>query len=123
MRRLAPGRLLVTLLSGFPFGPGASQIMLVDTKKGTVVPFISGRTTALDILPLGPPSGPFLVLEFSSNLLGGGPGSLLRFGSPSATPDTIVGDLTTPTSMALDPTTNEVFITEIGTGRIVVVQL
>lgn len=123
VRPFGRSRLLVTLLSGFPFGPGASRIFLVDTRHGTAEPFVTGRTTAIDTLPLGHAWRSFLVLEFSSDLLGGGLGSLLRFDSPLAVPDTIEDQLVTPTSMVMDPATNEVFITEIATGRIVVVQL
>ncbi|HTF65174.1 MAG TPA: hypothetical protein VK638_21075, partial [Edaphobacter sp.] len=117
---------LVSLLSGFPFGPGASSVRLVNLEDGTQKPFITGLTTAVDVLPYDGDrgSGPFLVLEYAGGFNPTtrtfvGPGRLLRFTTPSAAPEVLVDGLTTPTSMAIDPHTHELFITEIGTGQII----
>jgi len=36
--------LLVTYLTGFPFGPGAARVQLVDSTTGANQPFITGLT-------------------------------------------------------------------------------
>lgn len=117
---------LVSLLSGFPFGPGAASVRLVNLEDGTQQPFITGLTTAIDVLPYDcdRDSGPLLVLEYArsfnpANRTFIGPGRVLRFVTPSAAPEVLVDSLTTPTSMAIDPHTHELFITEIDTGQII----
>jgi hypothetical protein len=57
-------QLLVTLLTGFPFPIGNSQVRAVDIETGTNTPFITGLTSAIDSLPDG--DGGFLTLEFST---------------------------------------------------------
>jgi hypothetical protein len=127
IRKLSEESALVTLLSGFPFGPGAASVQKVDVSDGTTTPFISGLTMAIDVLPLGHASGPFLVLEYASRFVPPGPGGpggfippgrLLRFVSPAAAPETLSSALVSPTSMAFDECTGELFIAEIQTGRI-----
>ena len=59
--------LLVTYLTGFPFGPGAARVQLVDATTGDNQPFITGLTAAIDVLSLsarGNTTPQFLVLEF-----------------------------------------------------------
>lgn len=56
-------------------------------------------------------------------MLGGGPGSLLRFEMPSSTPVVLAGCLITPTSMTLDEKTDTLYITELATGRVVSVPI
>lgn len=117
---------LVSLLSGFPFGHGAASVRLVNLEDGTQKPFITGLTTAMDVLPFDcdRDSGPFLVLEYAAGFNPTtrafvGPGRLLRFATPSAAPEVLVDSLTTPTSMAINPYTHELYITEIDTGQII----
>jgi hypothetical protein len=119
-------KFLVPTLTGFPFPSGAAEVRQVDLTTGAVTPFITGLTAAIDILPVGHPlvNPQFFVLEFSTNMLSQprGPGRLRRFDSPTATPVVIANTLTSPTSMAYDPVTRELFVTEIFTGRIIRVQ-
>lgn len=123
VRRL-PGRdaLLVTLFTGFPFNPGQSSIQLVDPRAGTAAPFITGLTMAIDVLPVGNSTGPFLVLEFAGGFdLGTGftfPGRVLRFAQRTSAAQLVASGLVSPTSMAFDELTHEIFVTEIFTGRI-----
>jgi hypothetical protein len=123
---------LVTLFSGFPFGRGASSVRLVDLTSGQQQPLISGLTMAIDALSLGNWTNKLLVLEHASAFVPPGPagpaqfvspGRLLRFATPTSTPEVLVDTLVTPTSMDLDAETGELFITEIRTGRIMKVSL
>ena len=115
------GQFLVTLLTGFPFPPDVAQVRLVDPNTGDNQPFITGLTSAIDILPVKTPAGgdQFLTLEFSTNQLAQAPGRLQLFTSPGGPPVVIANCLITPTSMALDPKTGRLFVTEIFTGRII----
>ena len=119
---------LVTLLTGFPFNQGAASVQVVDLQHATAQPFIAGLTTAIDVLALRS-NGPFLVLEFASRFVppptGPGfvpPGRLLRFTLRTSVPEILSTALITPTSMAFDPGTRELFVTEIRTGRVVRLQ-
>ncbi len=114
-------QLLVTLLSGFPFPPGAAQVRVVDPINGSNQPFITGLTSAIDVLPVKTPGGDeqFLTLEFSTNQLAGARGRLQLFASLEGPLVVLADCLITPTSMALEPKTGRLFVTEIGTGRII----
>lgn len=128
IRRLSHGAALVPLFSGFPFGPGASSIQRVDLASGAFTSFISGLTMAIDVLRLGDAKGPFLVLEYASRFEPPGPaspprfvppGRLLRFARPDAPASVLSLDLESPTSMAYDDCTGELFVVEIDTGSVV----
>jgi hypothetical protein len=130
VRRL-PGTdaVLVTLLTGFPFNQGAASVQVVDLRDGTAQPLIAGLTTAIDVLAFRS-NGPFLVLEFASRFVpppaGTGfvpPGRLLRFPRSTSAPEILSPALVTPTSMAFDPATRDLFVTEIRTGRVIRLQL
>jgi len=114
------GQFLVTLLSGFPFPPDVAQVRIVDPHTGGDEPFITGLTSAIDVLPVKTGGGgdEFLTLEFSTNQLAQAPGRLQLFPSPSGPPAVIADCLITPTSMALDRK-GSLFVTEIFTGRII----
>jgi hypothetical protein len=122
--RVSNGQLLVTFLTGFPFPQGLSSVARVDPSTGSVQTVISGRTSAIDVVaptipsvaPVPPPK--YLVLEFSTNMNSNAPGQLLYFDSATAAPTVVAAPLITPTSMAFDPQTREVFITEFGPGRL-----
>lgn len=118
-------QLLVTLLTGFPFAPGVAQVRAVDLKTGDNRPFITGLTSAIDVLPLKTRGDkrPFLTLEFSADLLAGSPGRLQRFAAPGAAPTLIADCLITPTSMARDPQSGTLFVAELATGRIVTIDI
>jgi hypothetical protein len=113
-------QLLVTLLSGFPFPVGGAQVRTVDPSAGTDAPFITGLTSAIDVLPVrvSRSATAFLTLEFSADMLGPLPGRLRYFSSPTATPSVVADCLITPTSMARDGRTGKVYVTEISTGRV-----
>jgi hypothetical protein len=115
------GQFLVTLLSGFPFPPDVAQVRTVDPHTGGDEPFITGLTSAIDVLPVKTRGGEdeFLTLEFSTDQLAQAPGKLQLFTSPAGPPAVIADCLITPTSMALDPKTGSLFVTEIFTGRVI----
>lgn len=114
--RLVGKQLLVTLLTGFPFPIGNAQVRAVDIETGTNAPFITGLTSAIDVLPDG--DGGYLTLEFSTNMLAPGPGRLRYYASPTATPVVVANCLISPTSMAQAPKGADLFVTEIFTGRV-----
>jgi hypothetical protein len=118
--RVYGNQLLVTLLRGFPFPPNTAQVMAVDPHTGTSSPFISGLTSAIDVLPN---NGGFLTLEISTNLLTGQPGRLQYWSSPAGPPTVISNCLIGPSSMVYDQSTGTLFVTEIFTGRIIQIPL
>ena len=118
---LVGDQFLITLLSGFPFPIGNAQVRAVNPDTGASVPFITGLTSAIDVLPAA--GGGFFTLEFSADMLVPLPGRLRYFSSPSASPTTVSDCLITPTSMAQDSRTADVYVTEIATGRVVKVTL
>lgn len=121
--RVDEDALLVSHLTGFPFGPGAAFVDRVDLSTSETTPFISGLTTAIDVLPVegSGNSEVFYVLEFSTNLLGDPPGQgrLLRYDDPSGEPTVVADCLVSPTSIARDPKTGALYITQIFTGQLV----
>lgn len=119
--RVHGNQLLVTFLTGFPFPLGGAQVRRVDPNTGAHTPFITGLTSAIDVLPL--PGGGFLTLEHTRDLLLGaaaGPsGRIQWFATPDATPVIVHDTFNAPTRLELDERTGSVFITEIFAGRIV----
>lgn len=134
--RAEGSQLLVTLLTGFPFVPGLSEVRQVDTRTGANSTFIPGRSSAIDVLresrqendtpqntrlaPLRQPR--HFVLEFSTNFLANEPGQLLAFDSPYY-PEVIARGLISPSGMMQDRQSGDIFITEIFTGRIIRVHM
>lgn len=124
--RLFKNQLLVTFLTGFPFPQNLAEARLVNPETGVHQAFIGGLSAAIDILPvpLAGNNDSFYVLEYSSNFLGQpqAPGRLKLFipaaDGVSLTSTTILSNLVSPTSMARDAETGDVFITEIFPGRI-----
>jgi hypothetical protein len=115
--------LLVSFLSGFPFAAGVAQVKLVKPGTDESEVFFGGLQMVTEVLPYdGSPDG-FLVLEFSTNPLAGGPGRVLFFDSRHATPVALSSQLITPTGMAVDADTGELLVAEIQTGRIVAIPL
>ena len=114
------GSLLVTMETGFPFPAGASSVKRVDTTTGAVTNFITGLTEAIDVI-VSPATGQekIYVIELSSDLLNGEPGRLLKFDSPTATPTVLSNSLIFPSSVARDPGTGSLFVTQFFTGEIV----
>ena len=110
--------LLVSFLTGFPFGPGAARVARIDRHTGETTTVIAGLQTALDVLPVSRGRGVFYVLEYSSNFLAGAPGRLLLFEDPTRAPLVIATGLLRPTSLGQDARTGDIYVTEVGTGRI-----
>jgi hypothetical protein len=75
----------------------------------------------VDLLPYGAPPDGILVLEHSTNITASAPGRVLWFDSPTAAPLVLSDQVAGPTHMALHPATNEIWITEIRSGRIVAI--
>jgi len=123
--RLYGEQLLVTLLTGFPFPQGLAEVRQVAIADGSNATLISGLSSAIDVLPMKALGGEdqFFTLEFSANQLAQAPGRMRLYAAPGKPPVVIANCLITPTSMALDRKTGEMFVTEIFTGRIVRVQL
>ena len=121
LRAYASG-LLVTRLTGFPFAMGMAAVSFVDVEGRDFEPFIGRLTAAVDVLVQERPGQRtrFYTLEFSNDFLEGGPGRLMRYDSPIG--ESVVSDLATPTSMALDPDTGDIYITELATGNIVKIE-
>lgn len=120
--RYADGQLLVNLFRGVPFPPGLSQVQAIDPVTGTQTPFIVGRKTAIDVLPIRDGEDvDYLVLQHASvGLFFSGPGLVLRFETPTDPPTILADCLTRPTSMVLDEKTHALYITEFG-GRLVAI--
>jgi len=112
-------QLLVTFLTGFPFSPGDSKVLLVDPATGTTAPFISWLNSTIDIVYRPRPNGArpqFFVLEYSSNFLAGAPGRVLVFNQPVG--EVLVGGLVGPTSLALDSTAGILYVASRTEGKI-----
>ncbi len=112
--------MLVTLLSGFPFPVGGTQVRKINVATRSNELLIGGLSSAIDVIGLKfQGRDQFYVLEFSTNLLARAPGRLLRFDALNGPPTVVVNNLITPTSMAPDFATGAIFVTEIFTGRII----
>jgi hypothetical protein len=121
------GHLLVTLFRGFPFPAGTSSVEQVDPATGTRTAFIGGLKAAIDVLPVrsgtGSASHDSLVLQHASSpVLFTAPGTLARIDGDTGATTVLADCLNRPTSMARDAATGAVYITELLTGRLVVVQ-
>ncbi|MEO5720889.1 MAG: ScyD/ScyE family protein [Chthoniobacterales bacterium] len=116
----ANGRLYVTLFRGVPFPPNTSTVEEIDPLSGSDTPFITGLKTAIDVIPVEENGGTnYLVLQHAS--LGpffGSPGLVLRFTNPAGPPAVLANCLTRPVSMARDPKTGTLYISELA-GRVV----
>ena len=110
--------MIVSLLPGFPFPPSVG-VLKFNLADGSQQPLISGLRMTTDVLPVPGSPGTFYVLQFSTDPLAGAPGSLLRFDSPTAAPVLVARGLITPTSLAINPRTEDLLVTELATGRIV----
>ena len=118
------GQLLVTLFRGVPFAPGTSVVEQVDPLTGDHSPLIAGLKTAIDVLPITEQDDThYLVLQHSSGPgpFFGGPGLLLRFETPDSPPTVLANCLSRPTSMALDDKSGTIYVTELLTGRVVMI--
>lgn len=132
--RLVGNQLLVPTLIGFPFPQNVSQVRQVSLVSGLHTAFIENLTSAIDVLPVPFPGNfdCYYVLEFSANFLGQpqAPGRLKLFvpannqnaAGETLVPVTLLTNLVSPTSLARDPETGDLFVTEIFPGRIIRVE-
>jgi hypothetical protein len=109
------GRVLMTLFGGVPFAAGTSSVRIVDLEERTQEMLIGGLTSASDVLSIG---SKLYVLELSANLMGGAPGRLLRFATPTGSGQEIVGGLIGPSGMVYSPRHRAIFIAELFAGQI-----
>jgi len=110
--------LLVTNLTGFPFPAGAAEVKRVNINTGETSTFATGLTSAIDAKPLGSGANdPILALEFSTSMTESKPGRL-RMLTAGGQSTTIAENLPTPTSIAVDQRSGEVFIVHIFPGLI-----
>jgi hypothetical protein len=118
--RVYGDKLLVTLLTGFPFPLGGAQVQLVDPATGVTTPFINGLTSAIDVVPL--PGDGFLTLEHTADMFAGEAappsGRLQWFAAQGAAPVVFERTLRNPTRLEFEEQTGWVFITEVFAGRI-----
>lgn len=121
--RVYGNMLLVTLLTGFPFAPGDSRVIVVDPATGNSGLFISLLSSAIDVLFRVNSAGraQFFVLEYSGNQLASAPGRLKLLEDPVGT--VLVDGLKTPTNMALDAASGTMYITQRGEGNVVKVDV
>ena len=116
--RVAGDDFVVSLLTGFPFGAGAASVLRVSRATGAVTTVAAGLQTAVDVLPLGGTTDQFYVVEYSANFLAGGPGRVLRVDAARGTKLVMADNLRTPTNLAVDTRTGDLFVTENAGGRI-----
>ena len=118
--RLVGKSLLVTFLTGFPFPGGASEVRKIRLVNGANEPFIDGLSSAIDVLPSTNASGQdqFFTLEFSTDMLSGAPGRLMRFDGLGGSRVVLLDDLITPTGLAQNPTTGDLYVVETFPGLI-----
>ncbi len=116
--RVAGDDFVVSLLTGFPFGPGAASLLRISRSTGAVTPIIGGLQTAVDVLPVSGTTDRFYVIEYSAAFLVGGPGRVLLVDAARGTSLVIASGLRTPTHLASDTRTGDLFVTENAGGRI-----
>jgi hypothetical protein len=116
--RVAGDDFVVSFLTGFPFGPGAASLARITRATGAVTTIATGLQTAVDVLPVSGTSDQFYVVEYSRSFLTGGPGRLLRVDATRGTRLVLAENLRTPTNVASDTLTGDLFITDNSGGRI-----
>lgn len=116
--RVAGDDYLVSLLTGFPFGPGAASLWRIRRHTGEVERIVGGLQTAVDVWPLTGTGELSYVLEYSQSFLTGGTGRLVHVNAATGTVAPIADELEAPTGLARDTRTGDVFVTEFRRGRI-----
>ena len=123
-------QLIVSLLSGAPFAPGASRIMAIDPATGNATVFVAILTSTIDTLfrRRADGSSQWLALEYSLDLPAGRTppvaGRLLSFETATGLYNKVVVDnLTSPSAMAVDPSTGNLFITDRIEGTVLVANI
>jgi hypothetical protein len=115
------GRLLVTLLTGFPFAAGTSVVEEVDPSSGSHVVVLDGLTAALDVLPLahGSRGASYLVLQHASQSFLEGHGVLRHLGG--AGPEVVADCLERPTSIVRDRLSGTLYVSQIVGGKVLAI--
>jgi len=116
--RVSGDDFVVSQLTGFPFGPGAASLLRVSRSTGALTTLASGLQTAVDVLPVPRTSDRYFVIEYSNSFLTGGPGRVLLVDATRATRLVLAEGLRTPTHLAFDTRTGDLFVTENTGGRI-----
>jgi hypothetical protein len=118
-------QLIVSLLSGFPFPAGTSQVVGIDPQTGARTPLIAGLSSSVDILPLreDDETVAFLALEYSLAHLAGAPGRLRLFDAAGISSATQATGLVTPGSMVYDRKAAQVVIGLLIPGQLISIQL
>lgn len=120
--RLSADGLLVPTLTGFPFPAGAATVRKVNLDTGKIETLLSNLSSAVDVLPMRNSRGAarYFTLEFSTNMTAQppAPGRLSQFDAPNAARVTLADMLISPTSLARNQKSGDLFVTEIFTGRI-----
>jgi len=103
-------QLLVSVLHGFPFPQGGSQVYLVEPKTGTATPFITNLTSAIDVATItqGLNRPVFFTLEYSTNQLAGMLGRVTRY--DTAQGKVIADGLAGPTNLAYDAASQTLYV-------------
>ena len=114
-------QLIVSLLSGFPFPAGTSQVVGIDPETGARTALIAGLSSSVDVLPLSQDNETvgYLTLEYSLAHLAGAPGRLRLFDASGTSSTTLATGLVTPGCMVYDGKTGEVIIGLINPGQLV----
>lgn len=114
-------RLLVTLLSGFPFVQRASRVVDVDPATGRFTPLITDLSSAIDVAQVAPAR--YYVLEFSAafSVSPPLPGRLRVYDENNMR--ILATDLITPTSMLIDESAGTAYISSRALGNIVAIKL
>src|SRR5690606_4968635 len=111
--------LLVPELTGFPMVSGLSDIRSVNPRTGAISTLIPGLSSAMDVLAVEDEKCEmgYYALEFSTNFLVNAPGRL-RYFDADGNASLVVPVLITPSSMARDRRTGDIFVTNIFPGTI-----
>lgn len=112
-------RLLIPELTGFPMVPGQSDVRSVDLRTGAISTLIPGLSSAMDVLAVEDAKCEmgYYALEFSTNFLANAPGRLRHFDS-AGNATMVVPVLISPSSMARDKRTGDIFVTNIFPGTV-----
>jgi hypothetical protein len=115
--------LLVSLLSGGPFVSSASRVMEVDPVTGAATQFVTLLASTIDVLHRIKSNNraQFLVLEYSLALPQRKPGRLLFYDNWNG--QIMADNLPTPSAMAFDAETSNLYITSRGDGTVLTIQL
>ena len=118
-------QLIVSLLSGFPFPAGTSQVVGIDPQTGARRPLIAGLSSSVDVLAVRQDDETvgFLALEYSLVHLAGTPGRLRLFDATGTSSATLATGLVNPGSMVYDRRTGQVVIGLLSLGQLVSIRL